>query len=649
MIKNDVNHSNITPNQAQHLKQGVEVPGPIPDPIHRSWERCVQLGLSVDYKPELDLATNVVLNELREKNAHLIHQSQVEMENLYAHIAGTQSMVILSDANGTILSAMGDPEFMSKAERVALQPGVSWKEEITGTNAIGTALVEKSPVFVMGAQHYFESNAFLNCSAAPIQDPLGNTIGVLDLSGDHRQPYEHTMSLVRMSAQMIENKLFNTQFLHDIIIRFHTRPEFIGTLWEGIVVFSNEGKLLAASKSALFQLGLDSKQYLGSSFESIFGIAMPRFLDRAKAQQSLNFITLNTPNGLRLFTKIDRLNKHMVQASQLVKPDLAETKSQLTGSVSPLERLDTGDEAMHATIEKAKLVAHHDVAILIEGETGSGKEMLAKAIHQSGARKNGAFVAINCAAIPEGLIESELFGHEEGAFTGARRRGAIGRVQQAQGGTLFLDEIGEMPLNLQARLLRVIQEREIAPLGSNKTIQVDISIISATNNRLKDLVARGQFREDLYYRLNGIRLTLPPLRQRSDLVTLIHTILAENFGLAHVKISQPVLELMQRHPWQGNVRQLYNVLKAATIFMQDNTLELAHLPEDFVDEMHSIRPQATQLPERLTSDMASSQKALIQQALTHYKGNMTAAALHLGISRATVYRKAKKLGLVYKS
>ncbi len=619
----------------------------LPEPIHRSWERCMQFGLSVDVKPELDLATNTLLNELKEKNANLIHQSQLEMENLYAHIAGTQSMVILSDAYGTILSALGDPDFMNKAERVALQPGVSWREEITGTNAIGTALVENSPVFVMGAQHYFESNAFLNCSAAPIQDPLGNTIGVLDLSGDHRQPYEHTMSLVKMSAQVIENKLFNAQFSQDIIIRFHTRPEFIGTLWEGIVVFSNDGLLLAASKSALFQLGLDSKHHIGKAFEDIFGLSMPRFLEKAKAQLALNYTVINTPNGLRLYTKIDRAHQSIVSKPQASKEQYTNAKSSDASTPSPLDLLNTGDANMQLTIEKAKLVAQHDVAILIEGETGTGKEMLAKAIHQSGPRKQGAFVAINCAAIPEGLIESELFGHEEGAFTGARRRGAIGRIQQAQGGTLFLDEIGEMPLNLQARLLRVIQEREIAPLGSNKTIQVDIAVISATNNRLKELVAKGLFREDLYYRLNGIRLSLPPLRQRTDLNVLIQTILSNSFGYQHVTIHPQVLELMHQHPWQGNIRQLHNVLKAATIFMQDNELLLAHLPEDFIEEMTNQLPKTdgTGIHNIQMTDMASSQKALIQQALNQFKGNMAAAATHLGISRATVYRKAKQMGL----
>lgn len=625
-----------------HLPEGV-----LPESIQRSWERCIETGLAVNLRPETEPAAMQQLNELRERNSRLLTQAQPEMESLYSHIAGTQSMVILSDADGTILHALGDQDFMSKAQRVALQPGVSWREDISGTNAIGTALIEKNPVFVMGGEHYFEQNAFLNCSASPILDPHGSIIGVLDLSGDHRQPQEHTMALVRMSALMIENRLFNAGFAADITIRFHTRPEFIGTLWEGIAVFSPDGKLLAINRTGAFQLGLDEQQAAGTEFESLFELSLPKFLDIARRALSSKSI-LVLKNGLRLHAKADP-GMHTL-ATAVSMPGLMQERPAATEKtkteMTALDRLDTGDGVLRLALQRARKALGHDIPVLIEGETGTGKELLAKAIHESGQRRQGAFVAINCASIPEGLIESELFGHEEGAFTGARRRGAVGRIQQAHGGTLFLDEVGEMPLPLQARLLRVIQEREIVPLGSNKRIEVDIAIIAATNQRLRERVQQGLFREDLYYRLNGLRLSLPPLRERTDLPALIERILHDDLGRKDVVLQPEVLDLMCRHPWRGNVRQLFNVLRSALVFMEDRTLGTAHLPEDFLEELTDGVESQQPAEQPADASWSETEAALIRQALAAHRGNMAAAARQLGISRATIYRKSRRLNLI---
>jgi len=643
---NKTSYSNQIRSARERLLGKGELPdGLLPEPIHRSWERCARTGLALDFSHEIEPADAHQLTELREKNTQLIKQSQPEMENLYSHIIGTQSMVILSDSGGTILHAMGDPDFMSKAQRVALQPGVSWSEAITGTNAIGTALVEKSPVFVKGAEHFVERNGFLNCSAVPIADPHGSVIGVLDVSGDHRQPQEHTMALVRMSAQMIENRLFNVNFTTDIIIRFHTRLEFIGTLWEGIAVFSPEGKLTATNRSGALQMGLGEHVQLGDEFEALFGVSLNLFLDTVRKRTSAVSTTLPLKNGLQLYVKVDPVTVPLFynKASEKSAPHgRSQTK---VSDAFALDNLNHGDSAMQHTIEKAKLAIGHDIPILIEGETGTGKELLARAIHQSGTRRQGPFVAINCAAIPEGLIESELFGHEEGAFTGSRRRGAMGRIQQAHGGTLFLDEIGEMPLALQASLLRVIQEREIVPLGGNKSIRVDIAIISATNSRLKQKVANNQFREDLYYRLNGLRLSLPALRNRTDFAALVQHILKENLAKPQVTIHPQAMDLMQQHPWPGNIRQLSHVLRSAMIFMQDNELHAMHLPDDFMEDIEpESRTAAVEISIEI-KDIATNEAAMIRQALDAHRGNMSAAASQLGISRATMYRKSRRLGL----
>lgn len=639
-------HHQIRNAREQLLDRGEVPEGLLPEPIQRSWERCIETGLAVNLRPEIEPAATTLLNELRERNSRLLTQAQPEMESLYSHIVGTQSMVILSDADGTIIHALGDQNFMGKAQRVALQPGVSWREEVSGTNAIGTALIEKNPIFVMGGEHYLEENAFLNCSASPILDPHGSVIGVLDLSGDHRQPQEHTMALVRMSALMIENRLFNANFATDVTIRFHTRPEFIGTLWEGIAVFSPEGKLLAINRTGAFQLGLDEQKVAGIEFDSLFDTSLIRFLDTARRSLSSNS-TLVLRNGLRLHVKADPGMHTLASAISVPAPSQDKTQSkEIPQSTTPLDHLDTGDQTLRKTLARARMSIGHDIPVLIEGETGTGKELLARAIHDSGSRKLGAFVAINCASIPEGLIESELFGHEEGAFTGARRRGAVGRIQQAHGGTLFLDEVGEMPFALQARLLRVIQEREIVPLGSNKRIQIDISIIAATNRRLRERVLQGEFREDLYYRLNGLRLSLPPLRERSDLEALIQRILKESVGRSDIVIQAEVLDLMKRHPWRGNVRQLFNVLRSAIVFMEGHELGVQHLPEDFFEELenaHTLKGRGIELE---NANLLNTEAALIKHALAAHNGNMTAAAKQLGISRATVYRKSKRLHLL---
>lgn len=628
--------------RAQLLDRGEVPAGLLPEPIGRSWLRCLDTELSLGLAPSVAPMDHQSLLELKEKNSRLLHQARPEMESLQAQISGTESMIVLTDATGTILHALGDSQFITKAQRVALQPGVSWREENTGTNAIGTALVEQAPVLVNGAEHYFEQNAFLTCSAAPILDSQGQVIGVLDVSGDSRQPHTHTLALVRMSAQMIENRLLAAEFAHDVLLHFHARPEFIGTLWEGVAAFSPNGRLLAINKSGCVQLGLNPEQVYGMEFSAIFSGSLPLLMDAAK--RALPHCTQIIPHGgVRLNVKVDPgirmmtgIHSHRPAEGRPAAP---------SNSMHLLDAMDAGDPRVRKVIEGVKKVLGKNIPILIEGETGTGKEVLAKAIHAA-TRQGKAFVAINCASIPDGLIEAELFGYEEGAFTGARRKGAPGKVMQANGGTLFLDEIGEMPLILQARLLRVLQEREIVPLGGEKGTQVDIAIISATNCNLRERVAQGLFREDLYYRLNGMRVTLPSLRDRDDIENLLQQILQEECD-APVALHADVMALIRRHPWRGNLRQLRNVLRAALAFAGNETvIGTQHLPEDFAEELgQAVATERQHTPDDYPTpdSLASAEQALIQQALTKNNGNFTAAARQLGISRATLYRKVRRM------
>jgi transcriptional regulator with PAS, ATPase and Fis domain len=291
-----------------------------------------------------------------------------------------------------------------------------------------------------------------------------------------------------------------------------------------------------------------------------------------------------------------------------------------------------------------------DIPVLITGETGTGKELLAQAIHNDSPRASGPFVAVNCASITETLIESELFGYEDGAFTGARKKGSTGKILQANGGSLFLDEIGDMPLGLQARLLRVLQERLVMPLGSTKSIPVNVSLICATNRNLRDLIAKGGFREDLYYRLNGLVVRLPPLRERTDLEVVITKLLTTESHGEPYTVSPEVMDLFKRHNWPGNFRQLTNLLRTAMVMADaDRVVGLEHLPEDFLDDVAPLA-EATAPAPAFVAPVASAAAAAsgrledvellaIQKTLEEHRGNVSAAARALGVSRNTIYRK----------
>lgn len=639
-MSGDAHQNRLKTARAQLLDHGVVAEGLLPEPIERSWSRCASTGLSLELNPHVVPLPQQALNEIREKNSRLLQLARPEMENLQLQTTGTQSMVILTDANGTILHALGDDDFISKAQRVALQPGVSWSEENTGTNAIGTALVEQAPVFVMGAEHYFSQNAFLNCSAAPILDPYGQTIGVLDVSGDYRQPQAHTMALVRMSAQLIENRLFSAEFSREIALHFHARPEFIGTLWEGIAVFTHDGRLLAINRNGAAQLGLNHVEVAGISFGDLFDGTLSALLSTARRRGSHGAL-LTTHAGQHLHARVES-GTHPSTPAWHDKPVVGKPPRTPEPGTAMLDHLDDGDLQMRAVIDRVKKILHRDIPILIEGDTGTGKELLAKAIHGATGRK-GMFVAINCASIPEGLIEAELFGYEEGAFTGAKRSGVPGKIMQANGGTLFLDEIGEMPLSLQARLLRVLQEREIVPLGGAKGTPVDIAIISATNRKLRESVNAGEFREDLFYRLNGLRVSLPALCERGDLDALIAKILREESD-ERVSLHRETIAFFRQHPWRGNVRQLRNVLRAALAFVEnDQIIRQHHLPDDFVEESRHGNVAPKSPARKNSSSILAAESDLIRQALQENAGNMTHAASQLGISRATLYRKVQKL------
>ncbi|MFM0306502.1 sigma-54-dependent Fis family transcriptional regulator [Paraburkholderia sp. RL17-383-BIF-A] len=649
-----------------------------PDVIAQAHARSLELGLRASETPDFHPLRRPALRELVDRNQSLYTHALPVMETLHAQIVDTQSMVLLTDNHGVILHSLGDSDFVEKANRVALCPGVSWAEADRGTNAIGTALVDGQPTVVHAGEHFLHANRILTCSCAPIADPFGRTIGALDVSGDTRGFHKHTLALVRMSAQMIENHLFSNQFVDAIRVHFHARAEFIGTLFEGLAAFTPEGTFLSANRSALFQFGQPLAELQRQPFDALFGIAFARLLQQITRAPG-ETILLTLPSGVRVVARGEYATPRYVAQSE----DLDRSHAPLAGgarhaprTVDPaplatLETLDTGDAQVAAILRRVTKLRGRDIPILVLGKTGTGKEWLARAIHHDSPRRAAPFIALNCASLPETLIEAELFGYEDGAFTGAKKRGSVGKIVQADGGTLFLDEIGDMPLAQQVRLMRVLQERTVVPLGGTRAIPVDLRIVCATHRNLRAMIEAGTFREDLYYRINGLVVTLPALRERTDLHALVTRMLALQPDGERLprRVSAEVFDRFAQCRWPGNLRQLANVLRTASIMAEGaQQIELDDLPEDFLQDcVDATAEQSVQAPVTLagsSSDdeavaaaqtpgqpvsgkMEAWQAALIAQTLERLDGNVSAAARELGLARNTVYRYLRRGGTTH--
>lgn len=614
------------------LSEGALPPGLLDEQLQASWLRCQRFGLQPDARnPGAPHASAQQLARALEHRRAFVAQARPVMEFLAEQIQGSEHLVILADAQGMLLHAQGDASFADKAARVALRPGAIWHEQWRGTNAIGTALADGRAVVVHGAEHYLERNAFLTCAAAPIVDPAGRLLGALDLSGDHRSYHRHTLGLVRSASRMIEHQLFEARHGGELRLRLHARAEGLGTVAEGLLALSEDGWIIGANSAALELLGLPRSAIGALPLEQAIGLDLRTLLAGGRAAR-----TFALPDGRTLWLRLEtgRSTLTVPAAAPGAKP---------AGPADALAALDSGDAALQSQIERARRVIDKPIALLLQGESGVGKELFARACHDSSARRGKPFVALNCAALPEGLIEAELFGYRPGAFTGAAREGAPGRLREAQGGTLFLDEIGDMPLALQARLLRVLQERQVQPLGGGAPVALDFSLICATHRPLRQEVEAGRFREDLYYRINGLALRLPPLRERSDLATLVARLLRELSPTRELSLAPALLQDFQRYRWPGNVRQLANALRTACALLGDEEkqIERPHLPEDLLDELLGSTAAPSRAVHDQDADLRVQAQRQIDTVLQACQGNLSEAARRLGISRNTLYRKLR--------
>ena len=629
------NHLSRHAQQVLTVTQGKpHLRGPGADPsIARSWLRCVE-----DYHldPALSMAPTVLEHgrvlESRERLQQVLQIAGNEMSSLHQQLSGAGHAVLLTDARGVILNCVTAPAERKIFERAGLWLGADWSEACEGTNGIGTCLVERQALTIHQDEHFRGRHTGLTCSASPVFDPHGELLAVLDVSSARhdvsRQSQFHTMALVNLSAKMIESCYFLRCFDNQWLLRFHLQAESVGLFSEGLLAFDGEGRISAVNQSALNLLGHIRGGLLGKPVEAFFDCSLDELLGRASANASASW-PLRTRDGRNLFAVLRGESR---KTTPIMPASVVAHAPRLSG-------ICLGDAALQADFRKALRVFERDVPLLINGETGSGKEAFAKAVHQASQRASKAFVALNCAAIPESLIESELFGYRGGSFTGARKDGMRGKLQQADGGTLFLDEIGDMPLALQTRLLRVLEDRQVVPIGGEPEA-VNVRIISATHRNLLDRVENGSFREDLYYRLNGLEVALPALRERSDKSQLLDFLLAEEAGGDVLVIDEPARQALLAFNWPGNVRQLRNVLRTLAALCDEGRIGLEDLPV-------MIRQARPQVLEVCSSEhpLEDAERLALLNALEQQRWHMTQTAQQLGVSRNTLYRKLRKHGI----
>ncbi|MFR0713743.1 sigma-54-dependent Fis family transcriptional regulator [Enterobacterales bacterium BD_CKDN230030183-1A_HGKHYDSX7] len=599
--------------------------------IAESWYRSInQHRLDPDLR-HVDniLSAAEVRQHQAQHEAYLTIASQ-GVNGLARRVVDAGFAVLLSDADGITLDARL-PADRQRYTRSGLRVGACWDESIAGTNGIGTALASRQALTIHRQEHFLSANARLSCSVAPLFDAQGQLLGCLNATCLHnegpKQAQQLTLQLVTLYARLIENTHFRQRYRDCLTLAVTPRDDHADLANEQLLALDPSGRVIGANQAAFAAyahalLGRRIDQLLPASVDALLeltrGGARGAHLHN-QGEQVLD-VGLRVPAGYR-------------QAP--VRPSVA------PGVRHPgLDHLAGSDPQLQQGVQRLRKVLDQDIAILLCGETGTGKEAFARALHQASRRQAGPFVALNCAAIPETLIESELFGYRAGSFTGANRKGMKGKLELANGGTLFLDEIGDMPAHLQTRLLRVLAERELLPLGADTPVALDIQVVSATHQDLQTMIADKRFRQDLYYRLCGMRMVLPALRERSDRSELIERLLAGLPGGEDLRLSGEARHCLLGHPWPGNVRQLLNTLRYAVALAEGGVIELADLPEELLDQAGPTTHSA------LDAQVEDTEARHLLEVLKRERWNMSAAAQAAGISRSTLYRKMKRYGIV---
>jgi len=616
--------------------------------IRDSWERSIQYRVDPGMRENPYICEPAQLRSAQEQSRYFIETALPVMQNLYEFVAGTGFVVALFDANLCVLKVIGDEEALAWAEQARFVEGSLWQESLVGTNGGSLAIDLGEPISVFGYEHFCLFSHVSASSCAPVIDQ-GQIIGGLGMVAPYERVSNHTLGMVVASVQHIESKMILERTTRYNQVLMESMSEGVLAVDpNGIITYLNGVGARILGQTGVAPVGRSIYELLGSHPDNhhfINTITKGRSVadetlilnlghSRIKCHITCNPIANPDPGGqgtVVIIRESQRMNR-------LVRNWMG------LGAKMTFDDIIGVNSKFQKTIKTASSAASSCSNVLLLGESGTGKDVIAQAMHNTSPRRNNPFVAINCAALPRELIASELFGYEEGAFTGAKKGGNTGKFELAEQGTIFLDEIGDMPLDLQASLLRVIEEKNVIRLGGNKLIPVNVRIIAATNKDLESEINRGRFRRDLFYRLGVIRITIPPLRERrDDILLLAHhfsTQIAERFGKTGITLTPEVVEAFINYDWPGNVREMQNVLEGAIQLATGHEITL-----DLVEDYFSSQDKNTDSDHTQVADLSEVEKQLIIQYLNKFRQNKTKTAAALGMSRQTLYRRLKEYNL----
>lgn len=656
--------------------------------IEEAWTRCRRYGVDPFNGRCRQTLEGKELEGYIEEHRELLETARPFLQNLNRFFEGFGYLIMLTDENGTILEFFGEPDMEKDAELLNYRKGSCWMEENVGTTSISMVMHLRQPYQITGAEHYCSMSHRFTCSAAPVTDEDGNMIGILNVSGPRSSVHKHTLGMVVSCAESIHYMLMLRKHNDELKRMNDEMMNIFDTVSEALIVIDDHHDIERINDKALALVDMDD--VVGKNINDYLSCSSDTLAQAGK----MDFVFENLAIGMKSHGRIT----HCLMSSAVIGDGTSKGR---TIVIKPLDQIRamadkaggrgahihfdniiTQDDGFRNVIDIAKMAAEGDANVLLEGESGTGKEMFAQAIHSYSGRSGGAFVAVNCGAIPRELIASELFGYEDGAFTGAARGGRPGKFELANHGTLFLDEIGDMPLEQQIALLRVLQERKLVRIGGDREIDVDVRVICASHKSIKEEAAKGNFREDLFYRLNVIFIRIPPLRERTGDIMLLFNYFMEckcsGIGRAVKQCSPDAAKLIEGYPWPGNIRELQNIVERLAYTSPADVIGAGDLPEELQSRegQDTEHPEDTRaaadgggvFPDMVTDDEdgagdddgkmslqkvrektagrdGRSEEELLKEYMLQYNGNVSAIARELGVARSTLYRRMKKYGL----
>ncbi|HEB32749.1 MAG TPA: sigma-54-dependent Fis family transcriptional regulator [Spirochaetes bacterium] len=619
--------------------------------IADSWKRCRAGELDSYSKNPPNLGPGEV-KELINHNQHFIDISRPIMKMIGDMIKGTGFMVYLYDRDGYILKFITDKTMLSKAKELGNVIGGNRAEQNAGTNAIGLALLTGSPIQIVGPEHYNKNLHCLVCSAAPVRDPSGCIIGVINIHGNYKLLHKHTLGTAVGIANAVERALLTDDKINELTTTNKFLNTLIDSISNGLIAINREGNIINVNSIGGKILGLKPESLVDKPVDDVMtaDFSLTDVLKSRKVMVDKNVFVKpfgsNEKYQYLVTTRPFDDHEGQLQGAIAVFSEMERVHKLIGGIIGAKARFDfssiVGNNAkLISAINMAKVASVSSCKILLYGESGTGKEVFAQAIHNNSSRSDKPFIAVNCAAIPRDLVESELFGYDDGAFTGARRGGRPGKFELASDGTLYLDEIDSMSFEAQPKLLRVLETNQVMRVGGSKFIPVNVRIISSAKKDLMTAVREGTFREDLFYRLNMTTIKIVPLRERRDdlpvLIEYFLTKIGSRLGESKIDIGKEVMKVLSDYDWSGNIRELENVIENAILLSQGNAITLDVLPE-------RIRQGSPNSPvnEITSSSLENAEKKMIINVLHESYGNISKASRVLEIDRTTLYRKMKK-------